>query len=148
MRKQNRLIYLSYLTYFIIFFSGCISNENTQVETTDTEQFLLNIKPDEAFNLIQNNTKNKDFIILDVRTLNEYQSEHIANAIVIDYYNETFQDEINSLDKDKTYFIYCRTGRRTGETMKIMKELGFTQVYNILGGITQWKSLGLPIQNP
>ncbi len=69
---------------------------------------------------------------------------HIENAINLNYYSKTFKDELSELDKSKTYLIYCRSGRRSGIALDIMKELGFTEVYNILGGITQWEAEGLP----
>ena len=63
---------------------------------------------------------------------------------MLDYYSENFREALDELDKSKTYLIYCRSGRRTGETLQMMKELYFTEVYNMLGGINSWKSKGLP----
>ena len=108
-------------------------------------QTIENISPQEAYVLIQNNKENPDFFIADIRTLTEYASGHIENSINIDFYSETFRDELDQLDKDRTYLIYCRTGRRTGIALGIMEELGFKKVYNMLGGITQWEAIGLPI---
>ena len=78
-------------------------------------------------------------------TQEEYESEHIQNSIMIDFYSDSFKNELEKLDKNKTYLIYCRTGRRTGLTIDTMEELGFLQVYNMVGGITQWKINGYPI---
>jgi rhodanese-related sulfurtransferase len=64
---------------------------------------------------------------------------------MIDYYSDTFKNELDKLDKNKTYLIYCRTGRRTGLTLDIMEEPGFIEVYNMLGGITQWQAKGYPV---
>jgi len=63
----------------------------------------------DAYTLIQKNKGNPDFVILDVRTPAEFADEHIENAINLDYYSETFRDDLNKLDKTKTYLIYCRT---------------------------------------
>ena len=49
------------------------------------------------------------------------------------------------LDKEGSYLIYCRTGRRTAESLKIMRELGFAEVYNMSGGITDWNTKGYPV---
>ena len=87
----------------------------------------------------------ENFVIIDVRTPEEYANGHIENAINLDYYSKTFKDELNKLDKNKAYLIYCRSGRRTGTVLDIMKGLGFTEVYNMLGAITQWEAKGLPI---
>jgi len=51
---------------------------------------------------------------------------------------------LNNLDKNKTYLIYCRSGARSGSALDIMAELNFREVYNILGGINQWKAEGFP----
>jgi rhodanese-related sulfurtransferase len=127
----------------LIPLSGCTSNiENG---SNPEKQILKDINIEEAYNLIQNNSENQNFIILDIRTQEEYESEHIKNSVMIDFYSDNFENELNKLDKNKTYLIYCRTGRRTGITLDIMEELGFLQVYNMAGGITQWKTMGYPV---
>ena len=95
--------------------------------------------------LIQNNQGNMDFIIIDVRTPEEFSEAHIGNSINIDFYSETFREDLDRLDKGKTYFIYCRSGNRSGQAMQITKELGFKEVYNLSVGIKEWISAGLPI---
>ncbi len=107
-------------------------------------QIIEDITPQEAFTLIQDNQGNPDFVIIDVRTPAEFAGEHIENAVNMDFYSDTFRDELDKLDKDKIYLIYCRSGGRSGSTLDIMAELNFNEVYNILGGINQWKTEGLP----
>jgi len=107
-------------------------------------QIIENITPQEAFTLIQDNENNPNFAIIDVRTPNEFAEEHIENAINIDYRSETFRDELNKLDKDKTYLIYCRIGGRSGKALSITEELNFREAYNMSGGINQWVAEGLP----
>lgn len=121
---------------------GCVRDETVTPETPT--QIIEDITPQEAFTVIQNNQNNPDFVIIDVRTPQEFADGHIENVINIDFYSETFRDELNILDKDKTYLIYCRSGNRSGRTMPIMAELNFREVYNMLGGINQWKTEGLP----
>ena len=129
--------------FFTILLScGCISK--TENDTYDKTPILKDITADEAYKLIINNSEKTNFIILDIRTKEEYQSEHIQNSIMIDFYLDNFENELNKLDKNNTYLIYCRTGRRTGLTLDIMEELGFLKVYNMIGGITQWKEKGYP----
>ena len=100
-----------------------------------------------AYKLIQSNKGNPDFIIIDVRTLEEFNAGHIDKAIVIDYYSPDFKQKLNELERNKQYLIYCRTGGRSAAASKIMKELGFRTVYNMAGGITEWKAEGLPVVN-
>jgi len=114
------------------------------IQETPT-QIIEDITPQEAFTLIQENQDNPDFVIIDVRTPEEFAEEHIENAINLDYRSETFQDELNILDKNKTYLIYCRSGGRSGNALAIMAELDFWEVYNMSGGINQWKAEELPI---
>ena len=114
---------------------GCVLDGTAVIE---------DITPQEAFTLIQNNQNNPDFVIIDVRTPAEFAGEHIENATNINFYSETFRDTLNTLDKDKTYLIYCQIGGRSGSALDIMAELNFKEVYNILGGINQWNTEGFP----
>jgi len=114
---------------------GCVRDETATIE---------DITPQEAFTLIQNNQNNPDFVIIDVRTLEEFVGEHIENATNIDFYSEAFRNMLNNLDKNKTYLIYCQSGGRSGSALDIMAELNFREVYNILGGINLWKAEGFP----
>lgn len=80
--------------------------------------------------------------ILDVRTPEEYATGHLENALNIDYKAASFRNEIGKLDKNKPYLVYCRSGKRAAESVKIMNELGFTDVKNLAGGILQWQAEG------
>ena len=113
-------------------------------ETETPVQIIEDITPQEAFTLILENQDNPDFVIIDVRTPEEFAEGHIEDAINLDYYSETFRDELNTLDKNKTYLIYCRSGKRSGDALDIITELNFGEVYNMSGGIIQWKAEGFP----
>lgn len=79
-------------------------------------------------------------IILDVRTEDEVADGVIANAIHIDIYKgEAFIAEIDELDKSKNYYVYCRSGNRSGQACNIMEELGFENAYNLEGGVLEWE---------
>jgi len=81
-----------------------------------------------------------DALILDVRTPEEFEAFRIPNSVNIDFYNpEIFMQEIGKLAKDKSYYIYCRTGVRSANSCHLMKELGFAKTYNLIGGIVDWK---------
>jgi rhodanese-related sulfurtransferase len=99
----------------------------------------------DADSLIQKNRGNPDFVILDVRTADEFNSGHIAGAINIDYYSPEFKSNIGTLDKNKQYLIYCRTGIRGAAAARIMLDLGFKEVQNLAGGIEQWIQDGYPV---
>ena len=109
-------------------------------------QIILDITPQQAFDLIQENQDNPDFIIIDVQAPKYFAGGHIENALNIDYFSETFQDELDTLDKNKTYLVYytCRCGEVDTKTLRLMKKLNFREAYNILGGLVRWKSAGFP----
>ena len=78
-------------------------------------------------------------VVLDVRTPEEVSEGIIPNAIHIDIYRgQGFIDEIEQLDKSKTYYVYCKAGGRSAQACSIMDQLGFNQTYNLLGGFSQW----------
>ena len=114
---------------------GCVSERVAIIEDITTQ---------EAFTMIQNNQNNPDFIIFDVRTSEEFNEEHIEDAINIDFYSKAFQDTLDILDKDKTYVVYCKVGGRSRSALDMMAELNFMEAYNVLGGIDQWKAEELP----
>ncbi len=79
-------------------------------------------------------------VILDVRTDAEVAAGIIPNAIHIDIYKgQLFVDEIEALDKSKNYYVYCRSGNRSGKACAIMLQLGFENAYNLEGGILRWE---------
>ena len=100
---------------------------------------ITTIGTDEAYELLQSRKGDADFVILDVRTPGEYADGHIEGSVNVDFYTETFRDDLNSLDKSKTYLVYCRTGSRSSGALGIMKDLGFRNVFNMAGGITKWQ---------
>ena len=117
----------------VTLMGGCIGR-GAGTPSPQTTQIIEDITPQEAFALIQENQGNPDFVIIDVRTPEEFSEEYIENAINIDFYSETFRDGLNIFDKNKTYLIYCRSGGRSGSALDIMEELNFREVYNMTGG--------------
>mgnify|MGYP001382928201 FL=1 len=80
-----------------------------------------------------------DAILLDVRTEEEYESGYIKDAQLIDIRQpQEFMDAIQALDKDKSYFVYCRSGARSGQACQLLGQLGIASAYNLDGGITAW----------
>ena len=86
-------------------------------------------------------------ITLDVRTPGEFNEGHIEGAKLIDFQSGNFESEIATLDKSKTYAVYCRSGSRSGQAVKVMSDAGFTSVYNLNGGVIDWAGAGLPLVN-
>ena len=79
-------------------------------------------------------------IILDVRTPEEFNEGYIPNSINLNIYDaSSFMSKIQSFNKENNFYIYCKSGARSSQACQIMSQLGFSNVYNLLGGITDWK---------
>ena len=86
-------------------------------------------------------------ISLDVRTPGEFAEGYIQGARLIDFQSGNFENEIAALDKNATYAVYCRSGNRSGQAVKVMQDAGFTNVFNMNGGVIDWANAGLPLVN-
>jgi rhodanese-related sulfurtransferase len=86
-------------------------------------------------------------ITLDVRTPIEFAEGHIHGARLIDFQSGNFENEISALDKNATYAVYCRSGNRSGQAVKVMQDAGFTNVFNMNGGVIEWANAGFPLVN-
>lgn len=80
----------------------------------------------------------KNHTLLDVRTQEEYAKGHLAEATLIDFYDNDFKKQLAKLDKAKPVFVYCAVGGRSGAAANTLVQLGFKQVYDLKGGIQSW----------
>lgn len=113
------LIVVGVVVAFI--FLSKILNKGSASNTISAKQALVQIDEEPG-------------IIIDVRTRGEYDAGHLAKTdYQYDLTSGEFEAKINSLNKSKTYYLYCRSGNRSGTAAAIMKERGFTNVYNIGG---------------
>lgn len=127
-------------TTFLLVLIALFSCKAEQDKTAgNVELVFTDITVDEAKEMLE---QSNDYVLLDIRTPGEFAEGYIEGAINIDYYEANFRDELAKLDRSKSYIIYCRSGNRSGKSLRIMKSLGFKRVYNILGGISKWKSSG------
>ncbi|MFC1974337.1 rhodanese-like domain-containing protein [Chloroflexota bacterium] len=144
-RSSAMLMLFILLVSGVLLITSCAENQNGAPGQETPIQIIQDITPQEAFTLIKENTDNSDFIIIDVRTPNEFTDGHIKDAINMDFMSDEFRDNIGKLDRDRTYLIYCRTANRSRGAVDIMEELRFQSLYHMLGGITQWENDGLPV---
>jgi rhodanese-related sulfurtransferase len=84
-------------------------------------------------------------VTLDVRTPGEFAEGYIQGARLIDFQSGNFENEIATLDKNATYAVYCRSGNRSGQAVKVMQDAGFTNVFNMNGGVIDLANAGLPL---
>jgi len=82
---------------------------------------------------------NPNIQLIDVRTPKEYEEGHIENAQLINYYSKNFKENIQELDKEKPVYVYCKSGYRSGNSSKILAELGFKEIYDLKGGYMAWE---------
>jgi rhodanese-related sulfurtransferase len=106
---------------------------------------VQNVSVSDAYALVQKNLGNANFVILDVRTPEEFQGGHLAGAVNIDFNAQDFQSKIRELDKSQQYLVYCRSGSRSAQASQYMVSQGFTHVLNMLQGITEWAAAGYPV---
>jgi len=86
-------------------------------------------------------------VVLDVRTPGEFSEGYIEGARNIDFQSGRFENEITSLDKNATYAVYCRSGKRSGQAVKLLHDIGFHTVYNLEGGVIDWANEGMMLVN-
>jgi rhodanese-related sulfurtransferase len=118
-----------------VVLAGC-SSGSAGLETVDPQAAATTIAED------------SNEIILDIRTPEEFDQGIIEGAINIDFYEPTFASDLDALDKDAHYVVYCRSGNRSGQAMSTFADLGFTDVTEIDGGIANWYETGLPVVLP
>ena len=124
-------ILLSLLTAISFGTTGCSAQSNS-IDTLAPQAFIKQAKAD------------KTAIILDVRTPGEYKEEHLAGAQQLDFLNTSvFDAGIKLLDKSHTYYVYCRSGKRSHNACMKMQKQGL-KVFDMERGILNWKKLGMP----
>ena len=121
---------------FVSFLFVMISLVNAQTRLEE------NITCKQALELIQEHVQDTNFVILDVRTVDEFKSGHIKKAILIDYKSENFQDKISKLDKSKVYLVYCQAGVRSLGAIEMMKDQNFKYLYHLYEGYKIWNRNG------
>ncbi len=140
--KFKNLKGLIVLIICLTLFSSCSGNENSPTTTTDTTENATNtslgyeqISGEEAKRLMDTE---KDFIIIDARTDEEFNEGHIEGAILIPEYEISERAEKELPDKDQLILVYCRSGRRSKIAAQALADLGYTNVKEF-GGIIDWQ---------
>ncbi|MGO4772363.1 thioredoxin [Flavobacterium sp. W22_SRS_FK3] len=121
---QTLLLIISFIL------TSCNEQKKTSFEEITPKEFAEKIKATESPQ------------ILDVRTPGEFESEHIDNAVNVNWNSDDFAQKAESYDKSKPVFVYCLSGGRSKKAAAKLNELGFPTVYELEGGIIKWKSEG------
>ncbi|MEJ6523560.1 MAG: rhodanese-like domain-containing protein [Opitutales bacterium] len=128
------------LTLLGFLFLSCESNEEGNLAEKQTELNIEGIKIEniKATVVAKMLEENPDLFILDIRTPEEFNLGHIPEAINIDYKADNFESELKKLDRNQTYLMHCRSGRRSADSLDIFQKLGFSHIIHIDDGILGW----------
>ena len=121
-------IYFAILSFVMV---SCNGQTPKSIQKTDAVSFSKKIQE----------TENPQ--ILDVRTPEEFASEHIDKAENVNWLSDSFAVKVAKLDKSKPVFVYCKSGGRSQKAAAKLAELGFTTIYELEGGILKWDAAGL-----
>ncbi len=124
---------LSLISLFLLCSCNFMSNGQS-AQKVDAKAFETKLK----------NTENA--LLLDVRTPQEFEERHLANALNVNVNGDDFEGQIDKLDKSKTVFVYCLSGARSTTAAGILAKKGFKNIYNLEGGILAWVNAGNPIE--
>jgi rhodanese-related sulfurtransferase len=103
------------------------------------------ISVQDASALIETRAGDPSFVIVDVRTPEEFAQGHIEDAVNIDVEDASFATAIAGLDPEVTYLVYCRTGNRSASAVAQMRSAGLSDVIDVEGGVVSWTEAGLPL---
>lgn len=119
------------LVLFPLLLISCQSQTQKEIQTIDSKLYAEKLKT----------TDNPQ--LLDVRTPDEFATEHIDNATNVNWNGDSFEKEVSKYDKSKPIFVYCKVGGRSAEAANKLAELGFIEIYNLKGGIMKWNANGM-----
>ena len=139
MRRELLLV----LTWIFSVFSACSQNSFEKKLDSMYKKSVPLIKPDQLSDLKDSGEK---LILLDTRSQREYEVSHLPQARFVDY--DTFDPQsVGDLSPDSKIVVYCSVGYRSERIGEKLQELGFDNVYNLYGGIFQWKNSDYPVVN-
>ena len=132
MKKISLLVFIASLVIF-----GCKTETTHNEATTSTEAPSLGHTNLDVAGFKDKMSTGK-YVLLDVRTAEEFEAEHIEGAINFDVKQASFSDRIVKLKEDVDYLVYCRSGRRSVTACNIMSKAGLKNLYNLEGGYKAW----------
>jgi len=130
----NKLFYSVILTLCFYVFSSAVQANKTQTVSQNT-----------VLKLLSQNKTTSNFLIIDVRTPEEFASGHIKTAVNIPTHKIQENLSLLKTHKDKMIIVYCRSGRRALITQTLLKQNNFTNIYHLEGDIIGWNKAELPL---
>ncbi|GAA3610425.1 rhodanese-like domain-containing protein [Flavivirga amylovorans] len=126
----------------LIFLCTIFSIGATSCKESLSKDVIKVVSPKEVKTLLIE----KSLQIIDVRTPKEFKEGYIEGAQNIDFFSDDFDENIKKLDKTKPVILYCKSGRRSAKSSRKLFDAGFTEIYDIEGGILRWKKEGFHIK--
>jgi len=144
-KKNKQILTIVALIIIVALAIVIVQLQKTDKEVLSKYNTYDAIPARDFYRLVEEAKENKNLIIIDVRTPQEFAQGHIEGAININLYDSNFEQQISQLDKNKTYLLYCRSGHRSGIAKQIFARAGFEKVYDLQGGIISWNQNSLPL---
>jgi len=124
-----------------IIFGAC---KETPSDITSIKGEIELISPQQVYNAIY---KDRSIQLIDVRTPEEFKGNHLKGAQNICVTSDDFKEKVKMLDKNKPVYVYCNRGGQSAQAAIALKELGFTKIYDMEGGILLWEENKLELSN-
>ena len=141
--KNISLLFCATVLISTVSFADDKKAPEKQVPAAAVAASVKDVTPQEAENILKSQ---KDVVVLDVRTPDEFQSGHIAGAKNLDAQSDDFAEKLAGLDKSTTYLLHCAAGGRSSRVLKRMRGLDFKSIYHMPGGISAWEEAGKPLK--
>jgi rhodanese-related sulfurtransferase len=120
----------------VLPFHGCNENKSSVAKV---------ISAQEVYDAVYSGDGNHQLI--DVRSEEDFGVSHLKNAQNICVTKDDFKERVKGLDKNKPVYVYCKAGGRSAQAAKILTDMGFVKVFDLQGGLTNWKEKGLELAN-
>lgn len=114
------------VAFLLMNFSATVYAQKSKAKTVSAKKF-------------ERKMQRHNVVVLDVRTEEEFAQGHIKDAHLIDVNKEDFAQKIQTLDKEKTYLVYCRSGKRSEKALNLLHNAGFEKAYHLKGGYLEWQ---------
>ena len=136
-----------YVLGFVFLLTGCAFQVFTYDQNLKNSQKFEDFQIEQISNFTSVSMEEFKFLydtgkftVVDIRTPEEIeQGKLFPEALEINFYDKNFSEQIKRLDSSKKYLLYCRSGKRSGKTLKLFNEMGFEEAYDLLGGIKNWR---------
>lgn len=130
MKKRNYCLLSSLLLFFLLNIATQAQNDPKHLSVQQATQWLAS---------------EKNVVVLDVRTPNEFRAGHLKNAVNVDYTAPDFEQQLAKLDRAKPYLLHCAVGGRSTKSLSVLQKLGFRDIRHLDGGLQAWQNAKLPV---